>query len=101
MFASIEMAKNGSSCQSKRIHSDQGNVNKMKIQHSNVSHQQNVDKITSHKSVVNQQSNGPSDEMSSKPTKVVASQNVTFKGKSHSDIFYQLTFSAELGNPAS
>jgi hypothetical protein len=85
MFASIEMAKNGSRCQSKRIHFDQVNVNKMKIQHSNVSHQQNVDKITSHKSVVNQQSNGQSDEMSSKPTKVVAAQNVTFKGKSHFD----------------
>ena len=80
MFASIEMAKNQSSCKNTRIISDQDNVDKITIRQSN---EKNVDIMTSHKNVVNDESESEYDEQtktSSKPSKN-DNQTTTIKGK--------------------
>ena len=91
MFASIELAKNQSSCQNKRIISDQDNVDKMTIPPSN---EKNVDILKSRKNLVINESESEYDEQTKTSLKYakVDNQTATIKGmcKPHPDCITSL-----------
>jgi hypothetical protein len=96
MFASIEMVKNQSSCKNKRPIVKQEQIRRpdKKI----ISHFQNVDTKTSLNNVVNRPSNGESGRANDDPKKTslkssnVNSQNVTIKGETHCESFWERFF---------
>ncbi len=101
MFASIEMVKNQSSCKNKRPIAEQHNVEQIRQPNKKIiSHFQDVDTKTSLNNVVNRASNGESGRANDDPKKTsinksskVDHQNVTIKGETHCESFWERFFS--------